>query len=447
MAQLRLGQRLHSLFGQIAAGLGGMGAFPTPGSVDQPSSRPSRRAARVAAQKITDTVRKYNLAVASAGDGADSDEDFDLDAEVRAEGGSMARLPVSPTNMLPKAVPAASSSRLAPRAVVRCCIVDRSYDTARLPLWLECQDEPLTQVQRDAHAQAQSAYNRSMRRINDAKRRGAKLIYCCPKDSYTPGTGAPATLKPSGPALLNLVYDPRTGMLHSTGQAPLLISTGAKAVSGAATAAPNPTPMITSVATTVPKATFQGSQPLQAKPASLSLQQQQPPARQVPLITGGSTAVTANSLLMVKVLPGKVLPAKVLQEESQQLGTAGPAPAGTPGGRLARPVVTCTSALCRGPVPQASGRPEPRPVDGAARGAPHRPALQVLPQRQGPAAAGRQRPQRIQPALPGARVGGRGGGAPFSPPLSLAGWFAPLGRGFEWRSVGLGAAVEPGYDG
>lgn len=287
---------------------------------EQPSSRPSRRAARVAAQKITDTVRKYNLAVASAGDGADSDEDFDLDAEVRAEGGSMARLPVSPTNMLPKAVPAASSSRLAPRAVVRCCIVDRSYDTARLPLWLECQDEPLTQVQRDAHAQAQSAYNRSMRRINDAKRRGAKLIYCCPKDSYTPGTGAPATLKqPSGPALLNLVYDPRTGMLHSTGQAPLLISTGAKAVSGAATAAPNPTPMITSVATTVPKATFQGSQPLQAKPASLSLQQQQPPARQVPLITGGSTAVTANSLLMVKVLPGKVLPAKVLQEESQQL--------------------------------------------------------------------------------------------------------------------------------
>lgn len=52
----------------------------------------------------------------------------------------------------------------------------------------------------------------------------------------------------------------------------------------------------------------------------------------MPLITGGSTAVTANSLLMVKVLPGKVLPAKVLQEESQQLGTAGPAPAGTPGG-------------------------------------------------------------------------------------------------------------------
>lgn len=138
--------------------------------MDEPSSRPSRRAARVAAQKITDTVRKYNLAVTSAGDGADSDEDFDLDAEVRAEGGSLARLPVSPTNMLPKApAVAAPVSRPSPRAVVRCCIVNRSYDTAGLPLWLECQDEPLTQVQRDAHSQAQSAYNRSMRRINDAK--------------------------------------------------------------------------------------------------------------------------------------------------------------------------------------------------------------------------------------------------------------------------------------
>ncbi|XP_049515867.1 uncharacterized protein LOC125942005 [Dermacentor silvarum] len=44
-----------------------------------------------------------------------------------------------------------------------------------------------------------------------------------------------------------------------------------------------------------------------------------PVARQVPLITGGSTAVTANSLLMVKVMPSKVLPSKVLQEEIQQL--------------------------------------------------------------------------------------------------------------------------------
>ncbi|KAL1419893.1 hypothetical protein MTO96_004645 [Rhipicephalus appendiculatus] len=37
--------------------------------LDEPNSRPSRRAARVAALKISDTVRKYNLAATSAAEG------------------------------------------------------------------------------------------------------------------------------------------------------------------------------------------------------------------------------------------------------------------------------------------------------------------------------------------------------------------------------------------
>lgn len=65
----------------------------------------------------------------------------------------------------------------------------------------------------------------------------------------------------------------------------------------------------------------------------LSLRQVQGPpqgtvaARPIPLITGGTAPVTANSLLMVKVMPSKLLPGKTLQEKAQQLGT-GPRPQG-----------------------------------------------------------------------------------------------------------------------
>ncbi|XP_065310106.1 uncharacterized protein row isoform X1 [Dermacentor albipictus] len=280
--------------------------------LDEPNSRPSRKAARVAALKISDTVRKYNLAAASVGEDADSDEDFDLDAEVRAEAGSFAKLPVSPTNMVPKPAAAAAPVRHPTKTVVR-CIVDNSVST--LPLVLECEDEPLTQVQREAHMRAQNAYNRSMRRINDARTRGAKLIYCCPKDSYnTSSVPTPMKIAPT-PTLLNLVYDPRTGMLLAPGHTQVLISTAAKNIPATVAAAPRSPPVIANIAAAA--APLQVTQPPQAKPAQQPATA--PVARQVPLITGGSTAVTANSLLMVKVMPSKVLPSKVLQEEIQQL--------------------------------------------------------------------------------------------------------------------------------
>ncbi|KAH7945879.1 hypothetical protein HPB49_016841 [Dermacentor silvarum] len=228
--------------------------------LDEPNSRPSRRAARVAALKISDTVRKYNLAAASVGEGADSDEDFDLDAEVRAEAGSFARLPVSPTNMVPKPAAVATPVRQPAKTVVR-CIVDNTAST--LPLVLDCEDEPLTQVQRDAHMRAQNAYNRSMRRINDARTRGAKLIYCCPKDSYnTSSVPTPLKIAPS-PTLLNLMYDPRTGMLLAPGHTQVLISTAAKSIPATMAAAPSSPPVITNIAASP----LQVTQPPQAKPA------------------------------------------------------------------------------------------------------------------------------------------------------------------------------------
>nr|XP_037278975.1 uncharacterized protein LOC119172092 isoform X1 [Rhipicephalus microplus]XP_037278977.1 uncharacterized protein LOC119172092 isoform X1 [Rhipicephalus microplus]XP_037278978.1 uncharacterized protein LOC119172092 isoform X1 [Rhipicephalus microplus]XP_037278979.1 uncharacterized protein LOC119172092 isoform X1 [Rhipicephalus microplus] len=278
--------------------------------LDEPNSRPSRRAARVAALKISDTVRKYNLAATSAAEGADSDEDFDLAAEVRAEGGSFSKLPVSPTNMVPKPGAAAAPAKQPGKTVVR-CIVDNT--TSTLPLVLECEDEPLTQVQRDAHMKAQSAYNRSMRRINDARARGAKLIYCCPKDSYnTSNVPPPVKIAPS-PTLLNLMFDPRTGVLLAPGNTPLLISAPAKSIPSTASAVPSSPPVVAKIASQP----LQVTQPPQPKPVQQPAVA--PVARQVPLITGGSTSVTSNSLLMVKVMPSKVLPSKVLQEEIQQL--------------------------------------------------------------------------------------------------------------------------------
>ncbi|XP_077483082.1 zinc finger domain-containing protein relative of woc isoform X3 [Amblyomma americanum] len=271
----------------------------------QSSSRPSRRAARVAALKISDTVRKYNLAVTAA-EGSDSDEDFDLDAEVRAEGGSLARLPVSPTNLIPKMAPPPPAKQ--PAKVVVRYILEQNSSSTPLPLVLECEDEPLTPVQRESHVRAVNAYNRSVRRISEVKAKGAKLIYCCPKDSYSTSS-ATAPLKAAGTALLNLVYDPRTGMLLSPGNAPVVINAATvKGIPGTMAATPSSSPVIS----TTP---FQIGQPRSTKsPATGS-----PVARQVPLITGGSTAVTASSLLMVKVMPSKVLPSKVLQEETQQL--------------------------------------------------------------------------------------------------------------------------------
>lgn len=281
--------------------------------LDEPNSRPSRRAARVAALKISDTVRKYNLAATSAAEGADSDEDFDLAAEVRAEGGSFAKLPVSPTNMMLKPAAATAPAKQPAKTLVR-CIVDSTAST--LPLVLECEDEPLTQVQREAHMLAQNAYNRSMRRINEARARGAKLIYCCPKDSYnTSNVPPPVKIAPS-PTLLNLMFDPRTGMLLAPGNAQVLISAPAKSIPATVAAVPSSSPVVANIAS-APLQVTQPLQPPQAKPTQQPAAA--PVARQVPLITGGSTAVTANSLLMVKVMPSKVLPSKVLQEEIQQL--------------------------------------------------------------------------------------------------------------------------------
>lgn len=68
----------------------------------------------MAALKISDTVRKYDLAVASAAEGADSDEDFDLAAEVRAEGGPFNRIPQAPGAPAPGPMVGASLSSATP---------------------------------------------------------------------------------------------------------------------------------------------------------------------------------------------------------------------------------------------------------------------------------------------------------------------------------------------
>lgn len=282
--------------------------------VDEPNSRPSRRAARVAALKISDTVRKYNLAATSAAEGADSDEDFDLAAEVRAEGGSFAKLPVSPTNMLPKPAAATAAPVRQPAKTVVRCIVDNTMST--LPLVLDCEDEPLTPVQRDAHMHAQNAYNRSMRRINEARARGAKLIYCCPKDAYSTSNMQPPVKIAPSPTLVNLMFDPRTGVLLAPGNTQVLISAPAKSIPATVATVQSSPPVVANIAP-VPLQVAKPTQPPQPKPAQQPAAA--PAARSVPLITGGSTAVTANSLLMVKVMPSKVLPSKVLQEEIQQL--------------------------------------------------------------------------------------------------------------------------------
>lgn len=295
--------------------------------VDEPNSRPSRRAARVAALKISDTVRKYNLAATSAAEGADSDEDFDLAAEVRAEGGSFAKLPVSPTNMVPKPAAATAAPVRQPAKTVVRCIVDNTMST--LPLVLDCEDEPLTPVQRDAHMHAQNAYNRSMRRINDARARGAKLIYCCPKDAYSTSNMPPPVKIAPSPTLVNLMFDPRTGVLLAPGNTQVLISAPAKNIPATVATVQSSPPVVANIAP-VPLQVAKPTQPPQPKPAQQPAAAA-PVARPVPLITGGSTAVTANSLLMVKVMPSKVLPSKVLQEEIQQLGTASPSP-GPPAG-------------------------------------------------------------------------------------------------------------------
>lgn len=282
--------------------------------------RPSRRAAQVAALKISDTVRKYNLAASSAGDGADSDEDFDLAAEVRAEGLTYPRIPqptiTTTSSMVIRPVTAVSQAKPRPMSVVRIVQYTGPLPQEPLPLIMECDTEPLSAAQEQARARATRAYSRSVSKISEAKAMGAKLIYCCPKESYSLAHPLLAPKVATKPATMNLVYDVRSGMLLSPAQTPLVVNTSSK---------PSPT--------TVPGSPAAPSSPATSQQVPAKQPQQVVPARSIPLITGGSTPVTANSLLMVKVLPSKVLSSKVLQEKSQQLGM-GPtvAPQPPPGG-------------------------------------------------------------------------------------------------------------------
>ncbi|XP_029849181.3 uncharacterized protein LOC8035649 isoform X1 [Ixodes scapularis] len=284
---------------------------------DSPQSniRPSRKAARVAALKISDTVRKYDLAVASAAEGADSDEDFDLAAEVRAEGGPFNRIPQAPgapapgpmhgVRSTPYHTPARSFS-----ARILSAKNPLNPDVV-LPLLMECDCEPLSVAQKEAHSRAARAYSRSVRKITEAKAMGAKLIYCCPKESYNIAQPLISqNQKLAKPTTVNLIYDARSGMLLSAGQAPLVLSTST-------TKAVGPT------ITTVTPAGASGPCVPAGQPVAVK-QVQGPPqgtvaARPIPLITGGTAPVTANSLLMVKVMPSKLLPGKALQEKAQQL--------------------------------------------------------------------------------------------------------------------------------
>ncbi|CAN7983568.1 unnamed protein product [Ixodes hexagonus] len=284
--------------------------------LDQPHVRPSRKAARVAALKITDTVRKYDLAAASAGDGADSDEDFDLAAEVRAETTSFPRVPqaagpVAPSPMLhqpPVRVPA-------PRVLT--AKIPMNPDVV-LPLQMECDNEPLSAAQKEAHSRAARAYSRSVRKITEAKAMGAKLIYCCPKETYNIAQPVMSqNQKVAKPTTVNLIYDPRSGMLLSAGQQ-LVLSTSTTKAAG---------PTVTTVTSSGASApSIQAGQTVAVKQHRRSfpkqmpaLQPTTPSARPIPLVPGGTSAVTANSLLMVKVMPSKLLPGKALQERSQQL--------------------------------------------------------------------------------------------------------------------------------
>ncbi|XP_042145689.1 uncharacterized protein LOC121835505 [Ixodes scapularis] len=284
---------------------------------DSPQSniRPSRKAARVAALKISDTVRKYDLAVASAAEGADSDEDFDLAAEVRAEGGPFNRIPQAPgapapgpmhgVRSTPYHTPARSFS-----ARILSAKNPLNPDVV-LPLLMECDCEPLSVAQKEAHSRAARAYSRSVRKITEAKAMGAKLIYCCPKESYNIAQPLISqNQKLAKPTTVNLIYDARSGMLLSAGQAPLVLSTNTTKAAG---------PTIT----TVTPAGASGPCVPAGQPVAVK-QVQGPPqgtvaARPIPLITGGTAPVTANSLLMVKVMPSKLLPGKTLQEKAQQL--------------------------------------------------------------------------------------------------------------------------------
>uniref|UniRef100_A0A147BI34 Uncharacterized protein n=1 Tax=Ixodes ricinus TaxID=34613 RepID=A0A147BI34_IXORI len=179
-----------------------------------------------------------------------------------------------------------------------------------LPLLMECECEPLSVAQKEAHSRAARAYSRSVRKITEAKAMGAKLIYCCPKESYNIAQPIISqNQKLAKPTTVNLIYDARSGMLLSTGQAPLVLSTNTTKVAG---------PTIT----TVTPAGASG--PCVPAGQPVAVKQVQGPqgtvaARPIPLITGGTSPVTANSLLMVKVMPSKLLPGKTLQEKAQQL--------------------------------------------------------------------------------------------------------------------------------
>ncbi|XP_064471310.1 uncharacterized protein LOC135385750 isoform X2 [Ornithodoros turicata] len=260
--------------------------------VDQPSvGRPSRRAARVAAAKISDTVKKYNLA-STPPHGQDSDEDFDLEAEQRAEG-------VTRTTLLPSMVILSSPIRQhlpsqPAQWPPRDCTVTPS-------LWMECDDDKLSQVQMMAHARSVRAYERSSRRIQEARASGSKVLLCRPRLSL-PAEVVAVAANPTTTAVV-----PKESVQATK---PLKVSTGNGNFVGCASS-PRQNPL-------VPNA-FHAEQSMPAPKSLTEVHRQEAKPRPLPLIFGGNTAVTAKSLLAAKVVPQQVLSEDSLKEKVRQL--------------------------------------------------------------------------------------------------------------------------------
>ncbi|KFM67104.1 hypothetical protein X975_06877, partial [Stegodyphus mimosarum] len=124
----------------------------------EPTGRPSRRAARLAAKKIYNTVHNYGL-----GEVDDSD--------------------ISEVVVPPKPV---STPRSYPRQRAK-PVQNMKLGSANIDLLMECHEELLSAAQAEALLKAQLEYNMVMKTLRSLKANNVRII-CAPSDEFVPET-------------------------------------------------------------------------------------------------------------------------------------------------------------------------------------------------------------------------------------------------------------------